>query len=248
MSIHKNLADISFWVQLNKDIKFEKPTHDHPIRKWVNENLSGGNGSCLEIGCFPGRYLTIFGDLGYELNGIDQLKHTSTLLPEWLKNEGYKAGEFIEGDFLSYDWKDKKFDLVYSLGFIEHFTNWEEVIRSHCKIVKDGGMLLIEAPNFSGFFQHILHYLFDRENLKRHYIQSMSPKKWNKILVSEGFVVQYKGYFYGFDFWTEDQNRSKANQAILNFLMKVFYKIKPHIKFNSRFFSPYCGIIAKKIN
>lgn len=245
--MNKNLADISFWEYLNKDISLIKPDARHPMKKWINENIDKGVGSCIEIGCFPGRYLTIFGDLGYQLNGIDQLDQTEKELPKWLKSAGYNVGEFIESDFLTYDFKEKTYDVVYSLGFIEHFTNWDEIIRAHTKLVKKHGIILIETPNFKGFIQQFLHYFFDRENLNRHNISAMNPNKWEKILKEEGFTIQYKGYFYGFDFWVEDQQRNKVQKYLIKYLLKIIYKIKPHINYNSRHYSPFCGIIAQKL-
>ncbi len=245
--MNENLASISFWEYKNEEIEFVKVNDDNPVKRWINEQIKFGNGSCLEIGCFPGRYLTIFGDLGYQLNGIDLLDKTDTELPVWLKREGYIVGDFIKDDFIAHDFNEKKYDIVYSLGFIEHFTNWEEVVVKHIQLVKPGGKLIIEVPNFRGYIQYFLHFIFDRENLRRHFVPSMDPDKWEKLLLREGFEIEKKEFFYGFDFWVEEQKRNRVMIFLLNFFHKVVWKVKPFIKGNSKHYSPFCGIVARKL-
>jgi 2-polyprenyl-3-methyl-5-hydroxy-6-metoxy-1,4-benzoquinol methylase len=243
----KNLAEKDFWEHLNKDIRFDKVNQDNLIRQWLNRyfHYTKEQKKCIEIGCFPGRYLTIFGDLGYELNGIDILEKTSTELPDWLNKSGYKVGKFIVGDFLDYQFSEK-YDLVYSLGFIEHFTNWEDVLIKHAELVKKGGYLVIETPNFRGWIQRFLHLTTDNKNFKRHNIESMNPDKWEKVLGKE-FKVIYKGYFYGFDFWVEEQKRYFFQKIILKIIFKTLPFIRKTVKINSKHFSPFCGLIVKKI-
>ncbi|MBI3500630.1 MAG: class I SAM-dependent methyltransferase [Bacteroidetes bacterium] len=244
--MNHNLAEKTFWESLNNNIAFHKVDFNNPIKIWIEKFIEKEKGSCIEIGCFPGRYLTIFGDLGYELNGIDLLPGTDTDLPQWLVKEKYKVGKFIRANFLEYDFTNQQFDIVYSLGFIEHFTDWESVVIKHSTLVKENGFIIIETPNFRGIIQRILHYTLDKINLKRHNIHSMNPDKWEQLLIQEGFTIIDKGYFQGFDFWVEEQKRNQLKK----FLIKVIYKVLPLLKkiliFNSKHFSPFCGIVAKK--
>jgi len=53
-----------------------------------------------------------------------------------------------------------KFDIVASFGFIEHFTNWVEILESHISLLNNNGYLIVEVPNFIGPFQHWLHAKF----------------------------------------------------------------------------------------
>ena len=65
---------------------------------------------------------------------------------------------------------------VSSFGFIEHFVNWKEILTQQARLVNNGGYLVVEAPNFYGLIQKMLHWFFDKENYKRHYVPSMSPQ------------------------------------------------------------------------
>lgn len=106
------------------------PPQDNAIRKWIENYFSVMSSSyhsrsVLEIGCFPGKFLSVFGELGYELNGIDISPRVETDLPIWLRDKGYKTGNFINADFFDYA-DSRKYGVVCSFGFIEHFVNWQE--------------------------------------------------------------------------------------------------------------------------
>ena len=115
-------------------------------------------------------------------------------MPAWLEQCGYRVGSFWAQDFTRFA-PGRKFDLVASFGFIEHFTNWEEILAKHAALVDDKGCLVIEAPNFTGAFQHWLHSGFDQLNYARHHIPAMDIAKWAAFLQRSGFDITYRGYF-----------------------------------------------------
>jgi hypothetical protein len=148
-------------------------------------------------------------------------------------------------DFFSYNPK-QKFDIVYSFGFIEHFIEYKFVIEQHCKLVNENGILFIAVPNFRGKIQYFLHRLLDKENLRRHNIESMELRNWEQSLTENGFEIIQKGYIGSFDFWIEISKKTYLKiliRKIIVLLIPIFRRIlsKP-----SESYSPYCGIIAKK--
>lgn len=61
-------------------------------------------------------------------------------------------GSFILGDVISYA-RDNfhsahtgQFDLVYSVGLIEHFPDKADILNAHIRLTKRGGLLLLYAP------------------------------------------------------------------------------------------------------
>lgn len=58
-------------------------------------------------------------------------------------------GSFILGDVISYA-RDaahaEQFDLVYSVGLIEHFPDKSHILNAHIRLTKRGGLLLLYAP------------------------------------------------------------------------------------------------------
>jgi SAM-dependent methyltransferase len=231
----------NYWDRNYQNLNFNFIPNDGYLRKWLEHYFSNGNLTAFEVGCFPGGYLAIFGKLGYELNGIDLTPRVNSDLPQWLASQGYRLGKFYQDDFLKFK-TNKKFDVVYSLGFLEHFTNWEEVVIKQAELVNPNGYLVVGVPNFRGGLQRALHYLFDRDNYYKHYLPAMNYKKWRTILESQGFKIIFSGYIGQFDFWAA----GRLNPYFSKFGLPIISWLKKNIKFNHGFFSPYICLLARK--
>ena len=217
------------------------------IRRWIESQLARAGGehkSCLEIGCYPGRFLAVFGELGYELYGVD-LAERLEALPAWLRQRGYKTGQFWQQDFNAFDPR-REFDVVASFGFIEHFTNWEDILRKHLSLVAAGGCLVVEAPNFTGGFQQWLHANFDRANYARHHIPAMDVDKWKTLIEDSGFDIRYSGYFGKFRFWTEQEPRTLYQRSVLRGLRILQPALRLCLPPDRKSYSPFCGVVATR--
>ncbi len=255
MNKSESLYPQTLWDHEYHDHQFELPREGDQVRIWLENAISNfpiardakGLLTCLEIGCFPGRYLAVMGQKGFELSGIDQTPRVTSDMPAWLKSHSFSLGEITRGDFFEYQPKHK-FDVVYSVGFLEHFTDWSKVLIKHCDWVKSDGLLLIIVPNFQGWFQKLFHRIFDRENMDRHCVDSMNPYAWVPIVESQGFQVLECGYFDKLDFWIGCQRQPLLKKIIfwgIRAIKPVFKILTPR---RSRAFSPYCGLIAKKLS
>lgn len=242
-----NRATREYWDSEYQSYKLHIAKKKDPIRRWIESHISpvgGGNRTCLEIGCHPGRFLAVFGELGYELFGIDLAADLATL-PAWLKRCGYRVGAFWAQDFTCFD-PQRKFDVVASFGFIEHFTNWEDILRKHAALVSDNGHLVVEAPNFMGGFQRWLHANFDQVNYARHHIPAMDIERWAELLKGCGFQIIYRGYFGRFRFWTEKQPRTLAQRSMLATLRALQPALRLSFPPDRKAYSPFCGVIATR--
>lgn len=239
------------WDQGYENLKFEKAPRTDIVAQWLLSSLPATaptptmqTPSCLEIGCFPGRYLALMGDLGFELNGVDLTPRTDTEMAAWLLNCGYSTGQLVRGDFFTWE-PHRTFDLVYSNGFIEHFEDWPKALRRHAELVAPGGTLLVAVPNFAGSLQKFLHQKLDDRNFGRHFIPSMDPSLWVKELGPD-FQIEWQGYFGRFHFWIGEQERTLSQKlafwtvrALIPALSRLLPKSHPS-------FAPYCGLVARK--
>ena len=240
------LTDLQHWEKEYEGIEFKKPSKDALLVKWINEHINNTkNASCFEVGAYPGGYLSVFGDLGYELNGIDIVPAISDL-EQWLRNNDYKVGNLFCDDFFSFG-TSKRFDIVYSLGFIEHFKNFEEVLRLQSKLVNKGGYLLVETPNFVGIVQKYLKYFLDKKNLDIHYTPSMNFKKWEAVLKKEGFEIVKKEFIGSFSFETYSQERNILQKFLIRTINRYRYFIRKQIfRKQSKHYSPFMILLAQK--
>ena len=231
------------WDSLYSGVKPHIAPEGDQFRKWLEANIPPSSGRCLEIGCFPGRYLSVIGELGYQLYGVD-LAEKLPLLESWLNRRGYRTGTFWHQDFFSFD-PGIKFDLVMSLGFIEHYKNWEEVLERHFPLVREGGLLVLEAPNFNGTFQRLIHRRLDRRNFEQHFLEAMEPDRWSRVLEENGFEIIFSGYAGKFHFWVQEEERGPFGRMALRLLhwLRPAASLLPGAR---KSYSPYAVVLARK--
>ena len=200
----------------------------------------------MELGCFPGRYLVVLAMMGYEVHGIDLTPRIETDLKKWFLANGYRAGDFIRADVTSYVFK-QAYDVVCSFGLIEHFTNWQELLKTHAGLVKPGGFLAVSTPNFRGFIQKSLHSALDSQNLSMHNLEAMTPKQWAAIIQPLGFEIISAGYFGGFDFWVGAEERNLLQKGVIRLVRHARPLLAYLLPSKASAYSAYCGLIARRL-
>jgi SAM-dependent methyltransferase len=152
-------------------------SNDRIIAEFIRENVPFGSGSesALEIGCAPGKWMIFLGqEMKYVPEGCEYLHSAVEVTEKNLRMNGQNTGGVHEGDFLTSDFDLHSYDLVISLGFLEHFSDPGPVIEKMLKIIKPGGVLLIGIPKLSGINYYIAKQvdktlkdqLLPRHNLK----------------------------------------------------------------------------------
>ncbi len=248
--IKNNLISQSFWDEQYLAYPLQVVKKEDLLRQWfesvVPTVIPKGSKRCIEIGCYPGRYLAVMGQRGYEVNGIDLTPGVDDRLVLWLREQGCITGSFLREDFLDFKQKES-FDLVYSIGFIEHFIDWPAILEQHANLVRPGGLLIISVPNFQGIVQRLLHRWLDNKNLQGHNLDSMSPKRWAKIVESRGFRIKHAGYTGRFLFWVGNQSRTPLQNRALSFIARWQRRwVIRLIPQGTAAFAPYCTMVAQK--
>lgn len=205
-------------------------------------------GRCFEVGCFPCRYLAHWAKrFDLEANGVDLTSEIGPHLLQWLDSQGVRCGEIFQDDAFSCAARlaqaGEQFDFVYSVGFLEHFVNYLDVVDLHDKLLCSGGLLVLACPNFHGWVQNLLHRWTDSTNLSYHVVPSMDPAQWANHL-GDGYDILFQGHVGGFDYWC-GQGQSRREDL----LARVVLHLKPlwsKVRRNSPAYSPYCLLIARK--
>jgi 2-polyprenyl-3-methyl-5-hydroxy-6-metoxy-1,4-benzoquinol methylase len=122
------------------------------LSKYINNYVkSDKKYSVIELGCGGSSYLPYLQKKykNFQIYGIDKsLKGCkSTLI---VLNEDAFSGCIVCGDIFQTPF-NKKFDIVFSVGLIEHFDKPDSILEKHVELLKPGGILICIVPNFLGF-------------------------------------------------------------------------------------------------
>ncbi|MBW1697327.1 MAG: methyltransferase domain-containing protein [Deltaproteobacteria bacterium] len=107
----------------------------------------------LEIGVGNGRMISILRSRGVKTDfiGID--------INNYIRNAGVQG---VIADCIYLPFQSESFDLVYSLGVVEHFPETAAAIREHARVLKSGGTVLVMTPHLGlatviKWFQYLYH-------------------------------------------------------------------------------------------
>lgn len=217
--------------------------------------LKSGNRRILEIGCAPGRWLIYFHQqFGFQVFGIDYSMNGCKLAREALKRRNM-VGHIILGDVLDVSFQLKYegyFDVVYSLGVIEHFADPLSIINAHLKLLKKGGRLFITMPNYGNrtLYRWLLRISGrEKETLMTHNIGLM------KIPVFKHYLTQFEeleilklSYIGPIDIgeliWARPIRLLKLKYPLI--LLNIIFGYMTFF-LNSEILSPYLVLIARKL-
>jgi SAM-dependent methyltransferase len=161
----------------------------------VNENFHA-----LEIGGAPGQYLIyMHKKFRYHVHSLDYSKIGNEQTIKNLKAAGIEVNVYEKDLFVENFAQDlPKFDIVYSLGFIEHFENLNEVVKRHVDLLKPGGVLLLGVPNLRGIYKFFLKQTAP-SHLSIHNLNTMDVANWSGFEKEFGLKVIFKNYVSGFE-------------------------------------------------
>ncbi|QDT63291.1 class I SAM-dependent methyltransferase [Calycomorphotria hydatis] len=204
----------------------------------------------LEIGCCPGRYLYYFHHTyGYQVTGIEYVEDAAEQTRLALQ-ETETPARVITADLFEYAApENERYDVVLSVGFVEHFHDISEPIKKHWELLAPDGLLVIWVPNHQGLCGWLLKRL-QPDVFAAH--NCMGWKELKSCLDTLPDIEILTGGYWG-----------KFNLAPANFMPWLETKI-PYLmyrligKFHSALLrcrwmmpethavSPYVGVIAKK--
>lgn len=224
-----------------------EPTTKHPVAREIlrvfESCLPEGNLSLVEVGGAPGQYCAYLGKYrGYRPSIIEYSEAGCRKTRENFKLLDLDV-TIYQRDFFD-DLSDlPRFEVVMSLGFIEHFDDLNDVLRRHVALLDKGGILILGVPNFRG----IARWVFARtapDTLARHNLDAMDLKNWDILESDFGLTPLFKGYLGGFQ--PKDlkrcERRTPLNLCIrhafkgLHSLLSLFPSLRKH---NSPAWSSY---------
>jgi 2-polyprenyl-3-methyl-5-hydroxy-6-metoxy-1,4-benzoquinol methylase len=206
----------------------------------------------LEIGGAPGQYLAYFArEFGYSTHAIDYSIVGCYMIREVFEDMNLDV-TIYNRDIFS-DLSDlPRFDIVFSMGFIEHFTDLDSVVGKHVELLKKKGILILGVPNYRGISHAVLKRLAPQK-LSMHNLEAMEIKRWESFEKKQGLQTIFKAYIGGFNpgMYRRCENRTLKNQLIRFFFKSVRVLITDRLsflrRFNSIYWSAYLFGIYRKV-
>lgn len=216
------------------------------VDRVLKKNLPKGEGKkFLEIGCAPGSWMAYFNrEFSYEVYGVENAKEAFEIAKKNLTILGVK-GNLVNEDVMKTSLEKENFDVVFSHGFIEHFSNPDAAIKTHLNLLKKGGILILDVPNLR-YFNYFFQKWLNKEALRGHNLKTMNLSYFNEDVIQKyglkKIFLGYLGGFYSFLFAFK-KNEPRLWNIFRRIVDKVF-KFLPH--FESKYFSAYIFLIAQK--
>jgi 2-polyprenyl-3-methyl-5-hydroxy-6-metoxy-1,4-benzoquinol methylase len=181
----------SVWADLPPIQSYAGPVFEHhPVLARFLAKAEGKE--AIEIGCVPGNYLVYLAkEFGYRVSGID---YSSNLgyVRENLRHNGIEAESLFSCDLFSFA-APRQYDLVFSVGFVEHFDDYQAVIHKHAELAAPQGLVVIIVPNLTHLHRVLCGY-FAPEVLKIHRFPLMYQQILRKSLEKEGLEILHCSY------------------------------------------------------
>jgi SAM-dependent methyltransferase len=141
-------------------------------------------GKVLDIGTSTGVMLDIFKEKSWETWGVEPSKSA--------KVASSKGHKILKGNFEKLDLPENYFDVVILNHTLEHLENPLFVVRKVKKVLKKGGILFVDVPNFGSLSARISKQYW-KLLLPEEHIFHFDKKSLKKLFNKSGFRVIYSG-------------------------------------------------------
>ncbi len=158
-------------------------------------------GEFIELGCAPGycSAAVTYKMADLRLTGVDFSPSAGSYLTT-MQAIGRPEARLIKANLFQFQ-SEQQYDVVASFGLIEHFSDEDlgKILEIHDRLLKPGGKLIIEVPNFNGW-SGLWHKIFDRPSYHLHNIGTMSPETF-QFFQRRGYQQQCCDYIGALEVW-----------------------------------------------
>ena len=138
----------------------------------------GPQHSFLDIGCGSGRHLkSIQVATGCSAEGID-----FDIRDELIEKFRAAPLRLHRGEFFSYDFGDRKFDVIYAAHIIEHLADPVGFLQRIEQMLKPGGVCVLETPNIDCVGARLFGPHWGGNHVPRHWFLP-TPKSAEKLVL-----------------------------------------------------------------
>lgn len=164
----------------------------------------------LDAGAGSGRFSLFLLDNGFDVFSCD-ISHSMLNIAK-NKNNNIKA---VVADIFNLPFNDEFFDSIVSITVLEHFADYENILKEFSRILKPGGLIIFEMPNQNN---HLLNP--SRDNSESVFYEITNVKQMNELLKKFGLeMIEH----YPYDFFNNNQLLKKLflNDNFYNLIINI---------------------------
>lgn len=135
----------------------------------------------LDVGCGSGEYLRRMSFL--EPSRIDGIDFNAKAV-ELARSKGVDC---FQGIFPDYPAEDATYDAIFMNNYLEHTLNPDVEVKKAFRLLKPGGRLIGEVPNFRSVDQRLFGRYWGGNHVPRHTFQ-FEPASLDSLFATAGFI------------------------------------------------------------
>ena len=178
--------------------------HNYAYHNWIKKNIEN-NSIVLDVGCGDGTLIFKISKKCKKVYGIDIDKKSINVAIKANKDDNVS---FINDDFLKYNFKNMKFDMIIFVAAIHHMNMKDALLKAQSLLKENGKIIIVGLSKPSSIFDYIIEVL--------RIVPSFVVSKFKGNKTSEEMNIETN-----YNFPTSDEVRSICKQ-----ILKRNYKIK----------------------
>jgi ubiquinone/menaquinone biosynthesis C-methylase UbiE len=129
------------WTRGEPENQIQLAFRQHWIlfQELMGANFTGRR--CLEVGCGRGSISAYFADAGFDCTLLDLSPAVIETAKSIFRHHNLPA-KFVVGDALNLPFPEKSFDVIVSIGLLEHFEDIRTVLSEQIRVLDRGGLFL----------------------------------------------------------------------------------------------------------
>ena len=189
----KKKSTIDHWETFWKEKEEIEQVYSNDDRIYLNLIKVTGikNNKILEVGAGSGRD-------SFQLARENAIVYVLDYSPQALRivknlNEQNEVSVYlIQGDAFQIPMPDDTLDIIFHQGLMEHFKNPLPLLKEHFRVLKPGGLLLVDVPQRYHVYTIIKHILIFFNKWFAGWETEFSIGQLKSLLEQSGFVVKHQ--------------------------------------------------------
>jgi len=211
------------------------------IFAWIGKGRFGSAplqlkpGRICDIGCGDGVFLDLVKQCGWEPYGVE-------INSDAAKRANQAGLNVHAGDLLTAPFEEEFFDVVRMWSVLEHVPQPKAVLERIKKILKPGGVLILQVPNVRSFAFSLFGPFWTGLDLPRH-LTHFSPKTIKESLQTLGFKVEQIQCASVGTGWASFKYRQRMKRNGNKGLADSFFD--PIMRIGNILFDRFCDLVGK---